>query len=306
MRLEKWVHPEFVHGIASGAPVPLKGAAVLRVTLLLEGKTPEGARAGPEIFEQRLARTYPRRQGPTPYPGYAEYQDSSVRGLHSRQEEGPAYAFEARLSGRNKASRTLEPDNTPPRPPSGPRAEARAVGVEFAAGAASTEGAQPAADPPAQPIVFSSKQFYRWGSWVCYFCEGVNPPEADECFYQPVGGPHVGARCSGNRAAGSWCPDDNVIPWSAPEEWRNTWEADRLRDYEDEIPASACQRIAEAFTSRMRGIAERKEAKAERKRAAMAALLLSEVGFAQVARTGISRSATCATSATGSVLARCA
>ena len=39
------VHPEFVHGIASGAPVPLKGAAVLRVTLL-EGKTPETARPG--------------------------------------------------------------------------------------------------------------------------------------------------------------------------------------------------------------------------------------------------------------------
>ena len=35
--------------IASGAPVPLKGAAVLRVTLL-EGRTPEEARAGPEIF----------------------------------------------------------------------------------------------------------------------------------------------------------------------------------------------------------------------------------------------------------------
>ena len=34
VKLEKWVHPEFVHGIASGAPVPLKGAAVLRVTLL--------------------------------------------------------------------------------------------------------------------------------------------------------------------------------------------------------------------------------------------------------------------------------
>ena len=49
VKLEKWVHPEFVHGIASGAPVPLKGAAVLRVTLL-EGKTPEEARAGPEIF----------------------------------------------------------------------------------------------------------------------------------------------------------------------------------------------------------------------------------------------------------------
>ena len=49
VKLEKWVHPEFVQGIASGAPVPLKGAAVLRVTLL-EGKTPEEARAGPEIF----------------------------------------------------------------------------------------------------------------------------------------------------------------------------------------------------------------------------------------------------------------
>ena len=49
VKLERWVHPQFVHGIASGAPVPLKGAAVLRVTLL-EGKTPEEARAGPEIF----------------------------------------------------------------------------------------------------------------------------------------------------------------------------------------------------------------------------------------------------------------
>ena len=34
VKLEKWVHPEFVHGIASGAPVPLKGAAVLRVNPL--------------------------------------------------------------------------------------------------------------------------------------------------------------------------------------------------------------------------------------------------------------------------------
>ena len=30
VRLEKWVHPEFVHGIAARAPVPLKRAAVLR------------------------------------------------------------------------------------------------------------------------------------------------------------------------------------------------------------------------------------------------------------------------------------
>ena len=52
VRLEKWVHPEFVHGIASGAPVPLKGAAVLRVTLL-ESKTPETARPGAEIFVRR-------------------------------------------------------------------------------------------------------------------------------------------------------------------------------------------------------------------------------------------------------------
>ena len=47
VRLEKWVHPEFVHAIASGAPVHLKGAAVLRVTLL-EGRTAEGSRPGPE------------------------------------------------------------------------------------------------------------------------------------------------------------------------------------------------------------------------------------------------------------------
>ena len=46
VKLEKWVHAEFVHGIASGAPVPLKGVAVLRVTLL-EGKILEEARAGP-------------------------------------------------------------------------------------------------------------------------------------------------------------------------------------------------------------------------------------------------------------------
>ena len=71
---------------------------------------------------------------------------------------------------------------------------------------------------------------------------------------------------------------DNVLPWSAPEAWRNTWEADRLRDYEDNIPESAYQdddRIAEAFTSRMRTLAERREAKAEKKRAAMAALKAS-------------------------------
>ena len=110
------------------------------------------------------------------------------------------------------------------------------------------------------------------------FCGGVNPPEADDCFYQPVGGPHAGARCGGSRAAGSWCPDDNIIPWSAPEEWRRSWDAARLQEYEDDIEPSAYReddRIAEVFTSRMREVAERKEAKAERKRAALAAIRAS-------------------------------
>ena len=35
------------------------------------------------------------------------------------------------------------------------------------------------ADPrPGQPIVFDREQKYRWGSWVCFFCQGVNPPES--------------------------------------------------------------------------------------------------------------------------------
>ncbi|CAK9071601.1 unnamed protein product, partial [Durusdinium trenchii] len=49
LRFEKWTYPEFVHGIAAGSPVPLKGAVVLRVTLL-EGEDPESARDGPEVF----------------------------------------------------------------------------------------------------------------------------------------------------------------------------------------------------------------------------------------------------------------
>ena len=49
IRFEKWAYPEYVHGIAAGSPVPLKGAVVLRVTLL-EGTDPESARDGPEVF----------------------------------------------------------------------------------------------------------------------------------------------------------------------------------------------------------------------------------------------------------------
>ena len=199
------------------------------------------------------------------------------RGSHQSAPVTPPKAAPRQKAGRNKASRTvvLEPDHTPPRPPSGPRAEARAAGVEFDAGAAPSGGAQQEPDPPGQPILFDKTQFYRWGTWVCYFCGGVNPPEADDCFYQPVGGPHTGARCGGKRVTGAWCPDDNIMPWSAPEEWRNTWEATRLQEYEDVITPDLCaadDHVAEVFTSRMREIAERKEAKRERKQAALAAI----------------------------------
>ena len=111
--------------------------------------------------------------------------------------------------------------------------------------------------------------------WVCFFCEGVNPPEADDCFYQPPGGPFEGARCNGKRAAGHWLPDDNIQPWSAPEAWRRAWPRDRLEDYEANITDSDCRddnRIAEVFTSRMQEIAARKASKAERKREAMVAI----------------------------------
>ena len=49
VQFEKWVYQEFVHGIASGSPVPLKGAVVLRVRLQ-EGVDPNRCRDGPEIF----------------------------------------------------------------------------------------------------------------------------------------------------------------------------------------------------------------------------------------------------------------
>ena len=64
----------------------------------------------------------------------------------------------------------------------------------------------------------------------------------------------------------------------APEDWRRTWSAERLRDYEDSISDEACRdddHIAEVFTSRMQEIAERKAAKAERKHEAMAAIKAS-------------------------------
>ena len=49
VRFEKWVYPEFVHGIASGSPVPLKGSVVLRIRLQ-EGAEVKSCVDGHEIF----------------------------------------------------------------------------------------------------------------------------------------------------------------------------------------------------------------------------------------------------------------
>ena len=49
VQFEKWVYPEYVHGIASGSPVPLKGAVVLRVRFQ-EGTEVSRCKDGPEIF----------------------------------------------------------------------------------------------------------------------------------------------------------------------------------------------------------------------------------------------------------------
>ena len=49
IQFEKWIYQEFVHGIASGSPVPLRGAVVLRVRLQ-EGTDPLKCTDGPEIF----------------------------------------------------------------------------------------------------------------------------------------------------------------------------------------------------------------------------------------------------------------
>ena len=69
---------------------------------------------------------------------------------------------------------------------------------------------------------------------MCYFCNGVNPPKADECFYQPVGGPREGAlqRDPGGRflVPGRQRPSVVRPRFRGLEEY--TWEADRLRDYD--------------------------------------------------------------------------
>eukprot|EP00435_Cladocopium_sp_Y103_P061782 s612_g23.t1 len=52
VRFEQWVYPEYVHGIASGSPVPLKGAVVLKVRLQ-EGPDENNCKDGHEIYVMR-------------------------------------------------------------------------------------------------------------------------------------------------------------------------------------------------------------------------------------------------------------
>ena len=49
VQIEQWVYPEYVHGIASGSPVPLKGSVVLRVRLQ-EGPSADKCEDGHELF----------------------------------------------------------------------------------------------------------------------------------------------------------------------------------------------------------------------------------------------------------------
>ena len=49
VKFEQWVYPEYVHGIASGSPVPLKGAVVLNVRLQ-EGPDENSCKDGHEIY----------------------------------------------------------------------------------------------------------------------------------------------------------------------------------------------------------------------------------------------------------------
>ena len=101
-----------------------------------------------------------------------------------------------RKGGRNKVSAFAEPSGTPPQPPSTPGA----------VGWSTRRRRRPRPEAPRPPRSRRTSRLY-------------------DCFYQPVGGPFEGARCGSKRATGHWCPDDNIQPWSAPEDWRNTWSA---------------------------------------------------------------------------------
>ena len=49
VQFERWPLPEVVNGIAKGAPVPLVGGVVFKVTLL-EGRDVQSAKEGPTIL----------------------------------------------------------------------------------------------------------------------------------------------------------------------------------------------------------------------------------------------------------------
>ena len=122
---------ELPSSFMGGAPVPLKGAAVLRVTLL-EGKTPEEARAGPEIFVRckiaargssdwhglilgGRALDCASRMGLGFRPGHHILDTLSIRiprcEDYTRVRKDRAYAFEARLSSLDGAG-CFEPGGT--------------------------------------------------------------------------------------------------------------------------------------------------------------------------------------------------
>ena len=105
VKLEKWVHPEFVHGIASGAPVPLKGAAVLRVTLLEKGRPRKKGRPRDlRAVQDRRPLDCASRMGLgfRPGPEHHILDTLSIRiprcEDYTRVRKDRAYAFEARLS----------------------------------------------------------------------------------------------------------------------------------------------------------------------------------------------------------------
>ena len=112
------------------------------------------------------------------------------------------------------------------------------------------------------------RRFYRWGSWTCCFCAGVNPGLS--CFYyQPRGGLHNGAR--GPETANF--SDANVQPWTAPEDSGGSRSLGRrnprkLRgQYRESLIDD--ERVNEAHAERMEVIAQRREGKEEKKRAAI-------------------------------------
>ena len=161
-------------------------------------------------------------------------------------------------NARNKVSGTVvpEPENTPPRPPSG---------------AAPSGGAQQEADPPGSlsPSIELSTIVGAAGSAT--FAEASTRRRQ-----MPASTNRLAARTWAPGAVAAGRPDPGALMTiSSPGALR---DAAKLQEYEDEIEPDSYRdddHIAEVFTSRMREIAERKEAKEARKQAALAAIQAS-------------------------------